>query len=79
MYTRVFDTSATGFGVGTSSASADAPDKWVAVLNLRETIRRGYWSRTHDLIHRIAEPRQFRPPFYRHRPDKTNPLESLID
>lgn len=60
-------------------ASADAPDKWVAVLNLRETTRRGYWSRTHELIHRIAEPPQFRLPFYRHRTDSTNPLESLID
>lgn len=61
------------------SATSDAPDKWVAVLNLRETVSRGYWSRAHELIHRIAEPPQFNLPFYRHRNDKVNPLESLVD
>ena len=59
-------------------AAADASDKWVAVLNLRETIRRAYWSRSHELIHRVAEPPQMQL-FYRHRNDKINPLESLID
>ncbi|MDE0077124.1 MAG: hypothetical protein OXM03_04480 [Chloroflexota bacterium] len=55
------------------------PDRWVAVLNLRESRSRAYWNRAHELIHRIAEPPQYRLPFYRHRNDKTNPLESLID
>ena len=54
-------------------------DKWVAVLNLRDGQSRGYWNRAHELIHRIAEPPQYRLPFYRHRNDNTNRLESLID
>lgn len=56
-----------------------ADDRWVAVLNLREGEWRAYWSRAHELIHRIAEPPQYRLPFYRHRNDKTDRLESLID
>lgn len=56
-----------------------APDRWVAVLNLRQSRSRGYWNRAHELIHRVAEPPQYRLPFYRHRNDKINPLESLID
>jgi len=60
-------------------ADPNATDKWVAVLNLQETTSRGYWSRSHELIHRIAEPPQFNLRFYRHRNDKQNRLESLID
>jgi hypothetical protein len=60
-------------------ATADAPDKWVAVLNLRDTASRGYWSRSHELTHRIAEPPQQNLRFYRHQNDRENPLESLID
>lgn len=61
------------------NADPDAADKWVAVLNLQETTSRGYWSRSHELIHRVAEPPQFNLRFYRHRNDKQNQLESLID
>ena len=56
-----------------------AHDRWVAVLNLRESRSRGYWNRAHELTHRIVEPPQYRLPFYRHRDDSTNPLELLID
>ena len=60
-------------------ASDYADDRWVAVLNLREGEWRAYWSRAHELIHRIAEPPQYRLPFHRHRDDKADRLESLID
>lgn len=60
-------------------AAADAPDRWVAVLNLRDTESRAYWSRAHELTHRIAEPPQQNLRFYRHQNDKENPLESMID
>ena len=40
---------------------------------------RAYWSRAHELTHRIAEPPQYRLPFYRHRDDRADRLESLID
>lgn len=60
-------------------AAADAPDRWVAVLNLRDTAARGYWSRSHELTHRIAEPPQQNLRFYRHQNDRANPLESMID
>lgn len=60
-------------------AAADDPDKWVAVLNLRDTAARGYWSRSHELTHRIAEPPQRNLRFYRHQNDRANPLESMID
>ena len=56
-----------------------ADDRWVAVLNLREGESRAYWSRAHELTHRIAEPPQYRLPFYRHRDDKADRLEALID
>jgi hypothetical protein len=59
-------------------AEPDAPDRWVAVLNLQETQARAYWSRPHELIHRLAEPPQKRLPFFRHRDDK-NRIERLID
>lgn len=61
------------------NASRDAPDRWVAVLNLMETQARAYWSRPHELIHRLAEPPQRRLPFYRHRNDAQNQLERIID
>jgi len=61
------------------NADPEAADKWVAVLNLQETTSRGYWSRSHELIHRLAEPPQYNLRFYRHRNDKQNRLESLID
>ncbi len=60
-------------------AAADAPDRWVAVLNLRDTVARAYWSRSHELTHRIAEPPQRNLRFYRHQNDRANPLESMID
>ena len=60
-------------------ASRSAQDRWVAVLNLRESNSRRYWNRAHELIHRVAEPPQYELAFHRHRNDKTNPLESLID
>jgi hypothetical protein len=60
-------------------ASGDEPDRWVAVLNLKETQARAYWSRPHELIHRLAEPPQRRLPLYRHRADAQNRLERIID
>jgi hypothetical protein len=61
------------------NAIAGAPDQWVAVLNLLKTQSRAYWSRPHELIHRLAEPPQRRLPFYRHRTDARNRLERIID
>lgn len=61
------------------NAHEQAPDRWVAVLNLRDAPARAYWDRSHELIHRIAEPPQRRLQFYRHRNDKANRLESIID
>jgi hypothetical protein len=60
-------------------AATDAPDRWVAVLNMTVTQARAYWSRPHELIHRLAEPPQRRLPFYRHRTDVQNRLERIID
>lgn len=60
-------------------ASADAPDRWVAVLNLQATQARAYWSRPHELTHRLAEPPQKRLSFFRHRTDAQNRLERIID
>jgi hypothetical protein len=60
-------------------AHANASDRWVAVLNLQASRSRGYWSRPHELVHRIAEPPQGRLPFFRHKADYENKLERLID
>lgn len=60
-------------------AHAHAADRWVAVLNLQKSRARAYWSRPHELIHRIAEPPQQRLPFFRHKSDYENRLERLID
>jgi hypothetical protein len=60
-------------------AAHDAPDRWVAVLNMQQTRARAYWSRPHELTHRLAEPPQRRLPFYRHRKDAQNRLERIID
>lgn len=54
-------------------------EKWVAVLNLQASRARAYWSRPHELVHRIAEPPQGRLPFFRHKSDYENRLERLID
>lgn len=59
-------------------AEPDAPDRWIAVLNLQETQARAYWSRPHELVHRLAEPPQKRLPFFRHREDQ-NRVERIID
>lgn len=56
-----------------------ASDRWVAVLNLQATRARAYWSRPHELIHRIAEPPQQRLKFFRHKSDYENRLERLVD
>lgn len=61
------------------NAHANATDRWVAVLNLQASRSRGYWSRPHELIHRIAEPPQGRLAFFRHKADYENKLERLID
>lgn len=60
-------------------AAKGAPDEWVAVLNMTSTEARAYWSRPHELTHRLAEPPQRRLPFYRHRTDFHNRLERIID
>lgn len=53
--------------------------EWVAVLNLQETEARAYWSRPHEIVHRIAEPPQGRLAFFRHRFDDANAVERIID
>lgn len=60
-------------------AAPDAEDRWVAVLNVRETEARAYWSRWHEIDHRLAEPPQRRMKFFRHRTDHGNRLEQIID
>lgn len=60
-------------------AHEHAPDRWVAVLNLQESRARAYWSKPHELTHRIVEPPQRRLPFFRHKSDYENQLERLID
>jgi hypothetical protein len=60
-------------------ASEEDADQWVAVLNLQQTEARAYWSRPHELSHRLAEPPQGRLKFYRHRTDAFNRLERIID
>jgi hypothetical protein len=54
-------------------------DRWIAVLNLQQTQARAYWSRPHEIVHRLAEPPQRRLPFFRHRSDSENRLERIID
>ncbi len=60
-------------------AEQDAPDRWIAVINLQETESRGYWSRPHEIIHRLAEPPQQRLPFYRHRANSESRIERIVD
>jgi hypothetical protein len=60
-------------------AAPGARDRWVAVLNIQETQARAYWSRPHELVHRLAEPPQKRLKFFRHRTDAENRLERIID
>lgn len=60
-------------------ASGEAPDRWVAVINSQETESRAYWSRPHEIVHRLAEPPQRRLPFFRHRTDHGNRVERIID
>ena len=60
-------------------AEHDAPDRWIAVINLQKTGARAYWSRPHEILHRLAEPPQRRLPFYRHREDQRNRVEKIID
>jgi hypothetical protein len=60
-------------------AQAHDPDKWVAVLNLQLTDAKAYWDRFHEIGHRAAEPAQRVLPFRRHRVERTNPVERLID
>lgn len=61
------------------NAAQDAPDRWVAVINLQETQARAYWSRPHEIVHRLAEPPQRRLPFFRHRTDHQSRVERIID
>ena len=60
-------------------AHEDAPDRWVAVLNLLFTHDRAYWDRFHELSHRIAEPQQQLLPFRREHAEKRGAVEALID
>lgn len=60
-------------------AAPDASDRWVAVLNVQETQARAYWSRWHEILHRLAEPPQRRMKFFRHRTDHDDRLERIID
>lgn len=60
-------------------AKEQDPDRWVAVLNLKDSAARAYWNRFHELSHRIAEPPQQILPFRRHQLEAANPVEVLID
>ena len=60
-------------------AEPRAHDRWVAVLNIQESAARAYWSRPHEIVHRLAEPPQQRFRFFRHRTDAENRLERIID
>lgn len=60
-------------------AEPEASDRWVAVLNVQETEARAYWSRWHEILHRLAEPPQRRMKFFRHRTDQVDRLEQIID
>lgn len=62
-----------------TNVSVQNPHQWVAVLNLQETDSRAYWSRPHEIVHRLAEPPQKRLPFYRHRSENENTVERLVD
>lgn len=59
--------------------STAALSRWVAVLNLQASESRGYWSRAHELVHRIAEPPQELLPFRRHLEERKSPVEALVD
>src|SRR5262249_54648147 len=58
-------------------AEPNAPDRWVAVLNVRQTAARAYWSRWHEIDHRLAEPPQRRMKFFRHRTNYGDRLEQI--
>lgn len=60
-------------------AAGEASDRWIAVINSQGSRARGYWSRAHELIHRVAEPPQRRLPFFRHREDHSNRIERIVD
>jgi len=62
-----------------TNVSVQHPHRWVAVLNLQTTESRAYWSRPHEIVHRLAEPPQRRLPFYRHRSENENTVERLVD
>ena len=49
------------------------------MINLQETEARGYWSRPHEIVHRLAEPPQRRLPFFRHRADSESRIERIVD
>jgi hypothetical protein len=61
------------------NATAQDPDRWVAVLNMTITEDRAYWNRFHELSHRLAEPPQLLLPFRRQLIDDQDPVEKLID
>jgi hypothetical protein len=49
------------------------------VLNIQETDARAYWSRWHEIEHRVGESPQQRRRFFCHRTDQGNRLEQIID
>lgn len=51
---------------------------FVAVLNLQDTENRAFWSRAHEISHRLIEPPQKELKF-RHRANLANPVEGLVD
>jgi len=57
----------------------NAPNQYVAVLNLQKTDARAYCNRTHELSHRLAEPPQQGLPLYRHRANQKNRVERTVD
>lgn len=62
-----------------TNVADDNPEQFVAILNLQESESRGFWNRSHELVHRLAEPPQKMLPFRRHRFEAANPVEKLVD
>ena len=51
---------------------------FVAVLNLQDTESRAFWSRAHEISHRLIEPPQ-KEIMFRHRANLANSVEELVD
>ncbi|MBN4071842.1 hypothetical protein JYT83_00335 [bacterium AH-315-F18] len=62
-----------------TKAATGLERNWIAVLNLQDSPSREYWDIFHEIAHRVAEPDQLTIRFRRHRAERTNPVEALVD